>query len=88
MSVIESEDYENTRQRLMKDQVVLAMAQGLSNTPSEEMVHPGPDKTPRFEFIQAANAEYRKRLERLELPDDQPRHLGGVAEALIRLLGV
>jgi hypothetical protein len=88
MSVIESGDYETTRQRLMQDPIVLAMAQGLSNTPSEGMVYPGPDKTPRFEFMQACNTEYRERLANLGLKDDQPRHIGAVAETLIRLLGV
>jgi hypothetical protein len=85
--VIESQDYETIRQRLMTDPIVLAMAQGLSNTPSEEMVHPQ-SKTPRFEFMQSANEEYRKRLKMLGREDDQPRHIGAVAETLIRLLGV
>lgn len=80
MSTIESEDYEVTRQRMMKDPIVIAMAEGLFNTTVKDITHPGPEKTPRFEFMMMANKEYRRR------GGTDGGHIGAVAEALIRLV--
>jgi len=82
--VIESADYEQTRQRLMKDQIVIDMAKGLKNVPLSEMVHnddpDDPRPTPRFEFMQAANKEY------VERGGTDGGHIGAIAEALLRLI--
>jgi hypothetical protein len=64
----------------MKDPIIIDMAGGLKGVPMSELVHDGPDSTPRFEFMTAANAEYRKR------GGKDGGHIGAVAEALLRLL--
>jgi hypothetical protein len=84
MSVIESEDYEQIRQRLMKDPIIIDMAGGLKGVPMSELIHNAdaddPRPTPRFEFMMAANKEYRSR------GGTDGGHVGAVAEALLRLL--
>jgi hypothetical protein len=87
MPTIESEDYEITRQRLMKDPIIIDMAGGLKNEPVEGLCHgelpkykTDPWPTPRFEFMMAANAEYRER------GGTDGGHIGAVAEALLRLI--
>jgi hypothetical protein len=90
MSIIESADYEETRQRLIKDPVVIEMASELrlaistNQVDKATLVHnedpDDPRPTPRFEFMQASNAEYRTR------GGTDGGHLGGIAEALLRLL--
>jgi hypothetical protein len=90
MSVIESADYEECRQRLMKDPIVINMAGGLRGIPLMQMVHQedvdengklkDPHPTPRFEFMMSANAEYRER------GGTDGGHMGAIAEALIRLV--
>lgn len=77
--VIESGDYEEARQRLMKDPIVRAMSKGLKGVKREELVHEGSD-TPRFEFMMAANKEYQSR------GGKDGGHMGAVAEALLRLI--
>jgi hypothetical protein len=79
MTVIESADYEQARQRFMKDPIVMAMAKGLKGVPVTEIAHEG-SKTPKFEFMQAANREYQSR------GGKDAAHIGAIAEALIRLL--
>lgn len=78
MTVIESEDYEHTRQRLMKDPIVIAMAKGLANEPKSSLQHHL--GTPRFDFMMAANKEYRER------GGTDGGHIGAIAEALLRLI--
>lgn len=78
ITVIESPDYEQTRQRLMRDPIVIDMAKGLLRESRNDLVHEGSD-TPRHEFMLAANAEYRRR------GGTDGGHLGAVPEALIRL---
>lgn len=87
MTVIESADYEQTRQRLMKDPIIIDMAGGLKGVPKSELAHgdipkykTDPWPTPRFEFMMAANKEYRER------GGTDGGHIGAVAEALLRLL--
>lgn len=87
MTIIESPDYEETRQRLMKDPIIIAMAKGLKGAPINDIAHVhnlddpfNPNPTPRFEFMMAANSEYRSR------GGTDGGHMGAVAEALLRLM--
>ena len=79
MTVCESGDYEIARQRLMQDPIVQAMAAGIGDADmlSDLTWDTG---NPRFEFMQAANAEYIRR------GGTDHAHLGCVAEAILRLL--
>ena len=82
--IIESPDYEETRQRLMKDPIVMAMAKGLKGISITELAHkpePGECPTPRYEFMLVANDEYRKRGGKAHRT-----HIGAIAEALLRLI--
>lgn len=76
----EAQHYEETRQRLMSDPTVRDMVEGLRSVPRDQLAHP--NGTPRFEFMQAANREYHKRT-----GQSAGAHIGGVAEAILRLLG-
>jgi len=81
MTVIESADYENTRQRLMKDPIVITMAEEIATLASgvrTEMVHEGGN--PKSDFMMAANKEYRKR------GGTDGGHIGAIAEAIFRLV--
>jgi hypothetical protein len=62
----------------MADQVTIEMTAGLLNTPLADMVHGS--GTPRHEFMMAALDEYRRRDGKIA------SHIGGVAEALLKLL--
>lgn len=86
MTGIRSRDYDETEARLANDPIVLAMAVGLRETPRTELAHDGENGGPRFEFMGAANDEYRTRLAAAGRTDDQPRHLGAVAHALLLVL--
>jgi hypothetical protein len=86
----ESDGYEATRQRLMRDPAVQAMAVGCMANDRAELVDGGGG--PAFAFMQAANREYHTRTghaaERAPVPG-YPRgggHIGAVAEAILRLL--
>jgi hypothetical protein len=82
MAVIESADYEQTRQRLMADPIVREMARGLRTVPLDNMVHDGDYDSPRHEFTLSALDTYNKRN-----PDrSQPLHIGAVAEVLLRFM--
>lgn len=80
MAVIKAAHYGETEARLMLDPIVIDMAKGLADVPRKELVHDGPDGGPRFEFMQAANAQYRDR------GGKDGGHIGAVAHALINLL--
>jgi hypothetical protein len=80
MTVIKSKDYGETENRLMADPLVIAMAKGLKDVPLDQMHHGEPERTPLFEFMMAANAEYRKR------GGKDGGHIGAVATALINLV--
>jgi hypothetical protein len=77
---IRSKDYDETEDRLAKDPIVIAMAKGLAGVPRDQMVHEGDDATPRFEFMMAANREYRER------GGTDGGHIGAVAHALLKVL--
>jgi len=77
--VIEAGHYEEARRRLMQDSIVIGMADEMrGNIALDKVRHDS--GSPRFGFMQAANAEYAKR------GGKDGGHLGGVAEALLRLL--
>jgi hypothetical protein len=90
MTIIESADYEETRQRLVKDPIVIAMAEEIKrdkdykNFDISMLVHNedpnDPRPTPRFEFMMAANKEYQSR------GGKDGGHIGGIAEAILRLV--
>lgn len=65
--------------RLMADPIIIDMAGGLAGVPLDTLTHP--DGTARFEFMQGANAEYRNR------GGKDGAHIGGIAEALLKLIG-
>lgn len=75
---IEAPHYEETRIRLMADPIVQDMAEGLRGVPTGQMAHESGN--PRFEFMQAANHEYRRR------GGQDGGHIGAIAEALLRIL--
>lgn len=78
VTIIEAKEYEEARQRLAKDPIIIAMAHGLANVPREEIAHE--DGTPRHEFMLAANREYRER------GGEDGYALGTIPDALIRVL--
>ena len=75
--VIEAEHYEATRRRLAATAAVRSMARELPEELPAEMVRNG---RPTFKGMLIANEEYAKRTD-----DAGPRHIGAVAEALLRL---
>jgi hypothetical protein len=79
MAVIRAAHYGETEARLMEDPIVIAMAMGLADVPRKELAHDG-GETPRFEFTQSANAEYRAR------GGQDGGHIGAVSAALLKLL--
>lgn len=78
MAVIRAAHYGETEARLMEDPIVIAMAKGLADVPRKEIAHE--DGGARFEFMQAANAQYRER------GGQDGGHIGAIANALIKLL--
>jgi hypothetical protein len=79
MATIEARHYGTARTVLQNDPIVQSMAHGLKDVPLTELTHD--DGTPRFEFMQAANAQYDKR------GGTNKAHIGAVAEALLFLVG-
>lgn len=77
---IEARHYSETRERLAQDPIVRAMAAGLPVSLLEDGSITHESGTPRFGFMQAANAEYRAR------GGQDGGHIGGVAEAVIAVL--
>lgn len=80
MTVIQAAHYGETESRLGTDPIIIAMAKGLAGVKRAELVHDN-GETPRFEFMMAANTEYRSR------GGKDGGHIGAVAHALISLLG-
>jgi hypothetical protein len=82
MAVLESADYAKSRQRLIADPIVRAMAVGLNRDKSlsyKALIHE--DGTPRMDFMLGANSEYAKRA-----GHEANAHIGAVAEALLLVL--
>jgi hypothetical protein len=83
MAVLEGPEYGETRKRLMADPVVVAMAEELRRAgprARDAMVHE--DGSPNWNFMMRANDEYAKRT-----GHGAEAHIGGVAEAILLLLG-
>src|SRR6516165_8880561 len=59
MVMIKAAHYDEVEELLSNDPIVQAMAQGLAKVEREKLVHE--DGSPRWEFMQKANAEYRER---------------------------
>jgi hypothetical protein len=70
--------YAETEARLMRDPIVIAMAEGVREMNPADLAHG--DGTPRHEFMLAANDEYRKR------GGSDGGHLGAIASAILALL--
>src|SRR6516165_5220557 len=81
--VIEGPEYEETRKRLMEDPIVIEMAKEVGNYDVLKLTHAGGEL--RFGFMIKANEEYAERLVKSGRGEDFPRHLGAVAEAILRL---
>lgn len=83
-TIIQAAHYGETERRLASDPIIIAMAKGLADVPRTELVHDTSESdthlTPRFEFMQAANAEYRSR------GGTDGGHIGAVAHALLLVL--
>lgn len=78
MSVIVSDNYRNNERRLMFEKIVIDMAHGLRDVDVSDITHE--DGTPRFNFMQSANAEYHSR------GGKDNESIGAVATVLLRLL--
>lgn len=78
-TVIKAKHYGETEERLAQDPIVIAMAHGLADVPREQLVHED-GESPRFEFMQSANSEYRSR------GGEDGGHIGAVAHALLKVL--
>jgi len=76
--VILSDDYRKEQEALLADPIVAAMAASLTAGELVELIHP--DGTPTFEFMLAANAEYRSRGGKASWS------MGGVGRALATLV--
>lgn len=78
MAEILSNDYRDEQAALVADPIIRAMAYPMTLSLICEYFHA--DGTPRFEFMQMANAEYRSR------GGDKSQTLGAVARALKTVL--
>lgn len=78
-AVIEGPEYEQARQRLALDHVVKRMAAEVLNVADREIVDE--DGTPRWGFIRGATERYAE----LGGGDTGPRHIGAIAEAVLRV---
>jgi len=83
MVMIKAKHYDEVEELLANDPIVIAMAHGLAKVEREQMVHE--DGSPRFEFMQSANAEYRERGGKGS-GHDEGDHIGAVAHALLKVL--
>jgi hypothetical protein len=75
---IEDEHYGETRRALMADPIIRDMAEGVRHMATWDLAHA--DGAPRFEFMNGALREYKRRGGTI------PTHIGGPAEAILALL--
>lgn len=80
MAVIEAAHYQETRERLTKDPIVIAMAVTMTPEIIAEETHDEEGKSPKFGFMLAANEEYARR------GGTDGGHIGAVAEALAMIV--
>lgn len=78
--VIEDDDYEKARQRLMKDPIIIKMADDIkrNDLPKSHFTHE--DGGPTLEFMMRANQQYSRS------GGKDGAHIGAIAEALLRLV--
>ncbi|AIT13403.1 hypothetical protein PBI_EQUEMIOH13_87 [Mycobacterium phage Equemioh13] len=84
MTVIRAAHYAENEALLQNDPIVLAMANEIASDPNRGKVINGfthDDGSARFEFMQMANGEYRRR------GGTANEHIGAVAAAILALLG-
>ena len=79
MGVLEAAHYQETRERLAKDPIVIAMAATLTPEIIEAESHDG-GKSMKFGFMLAASEEFTKR------GGTGHGHIGAVAEALAMIV--
>ena len=80
MAAIIADHYREEYAALAADPIVIDMAAGLADVQTSDIAHP--NGSPRFEFMLAANDEYRSRGGTIS------RSIGGVATALLGLRNV
>jgi len=78
MAVLEAKHYQETRDRLAKDPIVIAMAASLTPEVIDAETHDS--GSVKFGFMLAANEEYAKR------GGSGQGHIGAVAEALAMIV--
>ncbi|MBV9923187.1 MAG: hypothetical protein JOY78_20370 [Pseudonocardia sp.] len=75
---IEAPQYGKTRERLMRDPIVVRMAADLLTTPLKDLTHS--DGHPRFSFMLSASKTFAAR------GGTGATHVGAVAEAVLHLV--
>lgn len=78
MGVLEAAHYQETRERLAKDPIVIGMAATITADMIPEITHEAGH--PVFEFMLPANDEYAKR------GGTDGGHIGAVAEAILMIV--
>ena len=88
MTAVEHPRYQAARDRLRGNLIIEAMAAGVATVPLADLAHD--DGTPRFAFLQHANRTFDQAEQRnagnpsyQPYPNDAPRHLGLIAEAVL-----
>lgn len=88
MSALESPDYQIARDQIKNNPVIAKMAAGIATVSLAELAHQ--DGTPRFEFMQRANRAFDQAEAQnagnpcyQPYPEDMPRHIGLIAEAVL-----
>jgi hypothetical protein len=79
MSTIVSNEYREERALLKLDPIVIKLEREIRAVDLKELVHEGPDRTPRSSFMIAANQEYRAR------GGKGNKSIGAVAHAILEL---
>jgi hypothetical protein len=88
MTAVEHPRYQAARDRLHGNPIIEAMAAGVATVPLADLAHD--DGTPRFAFLQHANRTFNRAEQQnagnpsyQPYPDEAPRHLGLIAEAVL-----
>lgn len=84
MPTIKAAHYDETEERFARNPIVIEMAEEIPSGELAACTHE--DGSPNFNFMQGANAEYDERLKGRGLgPSSEPRHIGAVAHAILKL---
>ncbi|HEY2261235.1 MAG TPA: hypothetical protein VGI96_01270 [Streptosporangiaceae bacterium] len=88
MTAFESGSYQAARDKIKGNPIIAQMAAGVAPIPLADLAHQ--DGTPRFAFLQHAIRTFDQAEQRnagnpsyQPYPDDAPRHLGLIAEAIL-----